>query len=234
MSSRLCTICVRAGSKGVLNKNIKVINGSPLLSYTIMQAKESKLFDLVAVSSDSPEILKIANEFGADILVERPDELATDTAAKIPVIQHCAREASRISGKNFSVVVDMDATSPLRSVDDIIGSVKLLESSGSKNVITGSPSRRSPYFNLVEVGADSVVRLSKSLDKKIVRRQDAPKCFDMNASIYPFTWDGLMNCSGVFLDDTRFFEMPEERSIDIDSELDFEFVEFLMRKNERK
>ena len=88
----------------------------------------------------------------------------------------------------------------------------------------------SPYFNLVELGEDDIVRLSKKLDKPIVRRQDSPKCFDMNASIYVWTRQALIDFPTVFNFDTRLFVMPEERSVDIDNELDFEIVEFLMMK----
>jgi CMP-N,N'-diacetyllegionaminic acid synthase len=213
--SRVCTICARGGSKGVRGKNLREMHGKPLLAYTVEQAKASGLFDVVAVSSDSSQILEIANRFGADLLIERPAELATDTAAKLPVIRHAVAEAERQSGRTFGTLVDLDATSPLRNVDDIRAAVALLEDTGSGNVITAMPARRSPYFNLVELNDRGQVVLSKPVATPFVRRQDAPLCFDMNASIYVWRRDTL-------------FVMPEERSIDIDSELDFQFVEFLI------
>ncbi|MCT7958216.1 cytidylyltransferase domain-containing protein [Laspinema palackyanum] len=227
---RICTICARGGSKGVKNKNIRDLLGQPLIVYTLRQAQECQLFDIIAMSSDSQKILDIAQNYGVDILVNRPPELATDRSAKIPAIQHCVEEVERLSGQKFDVVVDLDATSPLRLPEDIQSAVSLLETEKISNVITGTPSRRSPYFNLVELGRDSVVRLSKPLNQPIVRRQDSPKCFDMNASIYVWQRDVLFNATTVFNPDTRLFLMPEERSIDIDSELDFEIVELLMRK----
>ena len=228
--SRICTICARGGSKGVKNKNIRNLAGKPLIAHTLEQARASGLFDLIVVSSDSPAILDMACNHGADLLVERPTKLATDTAAKLPVIRHCVEEAERISGKRFDVVVDLDATSPLRLVADIQGAVDMLEREKISNVITAAPARRSPYFNLVELGEDGVVRLSKPPGKPIVRRQDSPKCFDMNASIYVWQRAALFDYPTVFNDDTRLFVMPEDRSTDIDNELDFEIVEFLMRK----
>ena len=228
--TRICTICARAGSKGVKKKNIRQLAGKPLIAYTIEQAKSSGLFDVIAVSSDSGEILSVASGCGASILVERPVELATDTASKVPAIQHCVREAERIVGKQFDVVVDLDVTSPLRIIEDIRGAVELLEANSVSNVITGAPSRRSPYFNLVELDEDGVVRLSKPLEKPIVRRQDSPKCFDMNASIYVWQRAALFSYPTVFNADTRLFVMPEDRSVDIDIELDFEIVEFLMNR----
>lgn len=228
---RLCSICARGGSKGVKNKNIRELLGKPLIAYSIEQAKESGLFQAVAVSSDSSEILSIAGKCGADHLIKRPDELATDNAAKLPAIRHCVAEAERLCGITFETVVDLDATSPLRLADDITASVQLLEERNVSNVITGAPARRSPYFNLVELDENGVARLSKKLEVPIVRRQDAPKCFDMNASVYVWRRDVLFESSTVFNCDTLLYEMPEERSIDIDSELDFRFVEFIMRNS---
>jgi len=115
-------------------------------------------------------------------------------------------------------------------VEDICGAVDLLERNHVSNVITATPARRSPYFNMVEIGNDGVVRLSKFLEEPIVRRQDSPKCFDMNASIYVWTRATLFECPTVFNTDTKLFVMPENRSIDIDSELDFEIVELIMRQ----
>jgi CMP-N,N'-diacetyllegionaminic acid synthase len=224
--SRICTICARGGSKGVKDKNIRDFAGRTLIGYTLEQARTSGLFDLIAVSSDSPAILDMARKYGVDLLVERPPELASDTAAKLPVIRHCVEEAERISGKQFGVVVDLDATSPLRLVADIQGAVDMLEREKISNVITAAPARRSPYFNLVELGEDGIVRLSKPPEKPIVRRQDSPKCFDMNASIYVWQRAALFDYPTVFNADTRLFVMPEDRSTDIDNELDFEIVEF--------
>lgn len=227
---RICTICARGGSKGVENKNIRELLGKPLIAHTIGQAVRSKLFDLVAVSSDSQMILDIAQTWGAGFLVTRPQELATDNAAKLPAIKHCVATAEVLLGVQYDIVVDLDATSPLRKVEDIKAAVELLEQHNVSNVITGTPARRSPYFNLVELNETGIVQLCKSLTKQIVRRQDAPECYDMNASIYVWQRDALTNNSSIFNKDTLLYVMPEERSVDIDSELDFEWVSFLAAK----
>ena len=195
-----------------------------------MQAKASQLFEFVGISSDSPQILEIAKEWGADYLIQRPTELASDQAAKLPAIQHCAQKIEQLSKRTFDVFVDLDATSPLRNVEDIRGSVQLLEERGVPNVITGTPARRSPYFNLVEMDENGAVHLAKKTAIPIVRRQDAPKCYDLNASIYVWTRQALFESPSVIAHDTRLYVMPEDRSIDIDSELDFEWVTFLMKK----
>ncbi|MDF2529663.1 MAG: flagellar modification protein [Gammaproteobacteria bacterium] len=228
--SKLCTICARGGSVGVKNKNIRVMAGKPLIAHSIAQAKQSELFDLVAVSSDSDEILRVAKEWGADFLIKRPDELANSAAAKIPAIQHAVKTVEDHFNKRFSVLVDLDATSPLRKVEDIKGAVEMLETAKANNIITAAPSRRSPYFTMVELDEHGVVRLCKPLDKAVVRRQDAPKTYDMNAAVYVWQHDSLFSSDKLFNDKTFLFVMPEERSLDIDTELDFELVEYLMLK----
>lgn len=231
---RICTICARGGSKGVPNKNIRNLLGKPLIAHSILQAKSSGLFDAIAISSDSSQILDVAKEWSADYLIKRPDELATDLSAKIPAIKHCVIETEKLDKCTYDVIVDLDATSPLRDIKDIKGAVELLEKKGVSNVITGTSARRSPYFNLVEVDESGVVRLSKPLAVPITRRQDSPKCFDMNASIYVWCRKSFFENESIFLSDTALYEMPEERSVDIDSELDFEFVTYLMSKKDKK
>ena len=228
--SRLCTICARGGSKGVPGKNVREMLGKPLIAHSIEQARQSGLFEAIAVSSDSDAILDVAKKFGVAVAVRRPDEMASDTAPKLPAIRHCVETAERMLGRTFPVFVDLDATSPLRRSEDIIGAVRLLEEKRVSNVITGAPARRSPYFNMVERDANGGVHLAKKLNVPVVRRQDAPPCFDMNASIYVWRREAFFRNPSVFYDDTLLFEMPEERSIDVDSELDWEFVSLLMKR----
>jgi N-acylneuraminate cytidylyltransferase/CMP-N,N'-diacetyllegionaminic acid synthase len=214
----------------VAGKNTRLLLGKPLLAHSIEHARQSGMFEAVAVSSDSDAILDIAARCGVDYLIRRPAELATDTAPKLPVIRHCVQEVERRAGHEFETLVDLDATSPLRNVDDIRNAVELLETAGAPNVITAMPARRSPYFNLVELRDDGAVQLSKPPASAIARRQDAPRCYDMNASIYVWTHAALFSGDTVIGPGTRLYVMPEERSIDIDSELDFEFVEFLLAR----
>lgn len=225
--TRICTILARGGSKGVPGKNIRLLAGKPLIAHSVEQARACGLFDVIAVSSDDDAILSAGQEAGADMCVVRPPEMASDKAAKLPAIRHCVERVEEALGRAGDLIVDLQPTSPLRLAEDIRGAVDLLETSGADNVITGSPAKCSPYFNLVEERADGTVGLSKPTDPPIVRRQDAPRTFDMNGSIYAWRREVLMSDAGLFLPGTRLFEMPVERSADIDTELDFAFVEFL-------
>ncbi|MCT7614605.1 acylneuraminate cytidylyltransferase family protein [Aliarcobacter butzleri] len=229
MSNILCTICARGGSKGVKNKNIKELNGKPLIAYTIEQAKASGLFDHIVISTDSDDIANVAKEYGAEVFFKRSEEMASDTAGKLDVIKDAFEKSEKYYNKTFDYLIDLDATAPLRIVEDIINSFKQFKENDNDNLITAMPSRRSPYFNLVEQDKDGKVYLSKKLDSSVLRRQDAPKSYDMNASIYIWKRDIILNKNSLFLEKTGLYVMPEERSIDIDNELDFKFVEFLMK-----
>jgi len=228
---RIAQICARGGSKGVPGKNIRPLLGKPLIAHTIRQAKSCGLFAAVSVSSDSEEILEVSRKWGADFAVRRPADLAADETPKIRAMRHCAGETERLLGKAARTVVDLDATSPLRTAGDIAGAVRMLEERGVSNVLTGAPARRSPYFNLVETDARGVARLCKPPAVPVARRQDCPRCYDMNASIYVWKREALLKDDDrMFREDTLFYVMPEERSWDVDSELDFEIVEMIAKK----
>jgi N-acylneuraminate cytidylyltransferase/CMP-N,N'-diacetyllegionaminic acid synthase len=229
----LCTICARAGSKGVTNKNLRPINSKPLIVYSIEQALATKLFDQIVVSSDSAEIRNVALANGATYAVERPFELASDTAPKLPAIRHCVESSEKKFGQ-FEVIIDLDATAPLRNPEDILGALELLKTTNSDNVITGTPAHRSPYFNLVETNEQGIVHLSKQPRAAVDRRQDSPEWVDMNASIYVWRRHALFENETLFTKSTRLFVMPRERSIDIDSQADFDMVEWLMTKGNTK
>ena len=232
--SILCTICARGGSKGVNNKSIKSINGKPLIAYTIEQAKASGLFEHIVVSTDSDDIANTAKKYGADIFFKRTAELAGDKSGKLDVIKDAFIKSEEYYNACFDYLIDLDVTSPLRNIEDITNAFKQFLEKHNDNLITVMPSRRSPYFNLVEVNASGKVHLSKKIDQCVIRRQDAPKSYDMNASIYIWKRKIILNETSLFLKSTGLYVMPEERSIDIDSDLDFKFVEFIMKEKDVK
>jgi CMP-N,N'-diacetyllegionaminic acid synthase len=223
---RLCTVCARGGSKGVKNKNVRLLHGKPLIQHTILQAIESKLFDEIAVSSDSREILEAAREAGATRLITRPLELASDASDKSPAIVHCGREVERLTGKAFDIFVDLDASAPLRTIRHIKEAVALLESGDVSNVFTVCHSRRNPYFNMVEVDASGQPKLCKTIDPPPVRRQDTPAVYDMNASIYVWRRQEYFALGApVLANKTAMYVMPEFTAFDLDSEFDFAVIE---------
>ncbi len=227
--NNLCTIGMRGGSKGVPNKNLRELHGKPLMAYTIEQAKESGLFRHIVVSTDSEEIAETAQNLGAEAWFLRPPELATDEAPKLPAIHHAFLESESHYGQQFDVLVDLDVTSPLRLVDDIKDAYDQFQDEDADILVTASPARRNPYFNMLEK-VNGRIRIVKQMDKLPVRRQDAPQVYDMNASIYIWKRDALLKRDTLFTENTSLFVMPEERSVDIDTEIDWDFVEFILSK----
>ena len=234
MNSTLCTICMRGGSQGLKNKNLKIINGKPLMYYTISQALKSKIFDKVVVSTDSKKILKLAKSYGADGWFLRPKKLSSNSSSKVAAIKHAFMEAEKFYAKKFNFIVDLDVTSPLRKVEDIIKAYKFFLRKKSDVLITGSKSRHNPYFNIVEI-VNGKPRKVKNVKRDVFRRQDAPKTYDMNASIYIWNRKTLLKSFTAALEKSAkwkiiFYEMPKERSIDIDNEFDFKLVEFFLKQ----
>jgi CMP-N,N'-diacetyllegionaminic acid synthase len=220
----IASICARGGSVGVPGKNIRLLNGKPLIAHTIEQALSLKSIDTVYVSTDSPEIAEIARQYGACVPYLRPAELATSNAAKVPVIQHLCDWVFLNHG-GFDRVVDLDPTSPLRTVDDIVACLSLLDAD-TDAVITAFESEKSPYFNMVEQKSDGNIGLVCKPAGVVVARQQAPRVYSMNASVY--VWHRHTLSKGLWSSRLKLYVMPRERSIDIDSPLDFAIVEMLM------
>ncbi|GJM07320.1 MAG: posttranslational modification protein [marine bacterium B5-7] len=224
----LCSICARGGSQGVPDKNIKELAGKPLILHTVEQAVDAACFDKIVVSSDSERILSVVENSGVDYLVRRPETLATEHSAKIPVIRHLLDASEREFATHFDVVVDLAVTTPLRSADDIRSAVTTFLDADAANLVSATLTDQSPYFNVVEVDEKGRIVLSKPLGKPLTRRQDAPKCFSLNGAIYIWRRDVLSEEDRLLLDDTILFELPQERSIDIDTAFDFSLVDALL------
>lgn len=226
----ICTICARGGSQGVPRKNVRDLLGKPLIAYTIEQAKACHQIDAVYVSTDDDEIAEVARAYGANVPFMRPKELATSEAGKLPAILHLVDHVAA-SGVKISRIVDLDPTSPLRLVSDIDAALSLLDDT-TDVVITGYEADKNPYFNMVEAKEDGQMRLVKTADGAVLARQAAPKVYAMNASIY--VWHAHSVRTGLWSGNTRLYEMPHERSVDIDNEIDFKLVSLLMGEVDAK
>ena len=224
---------MRAGSKGVVNKNLKLINNKPLLYYTINQAKKSKIFTKIVVSTDSNKIAKISKKYGAEVFFKRPKKMSSSTSPKIPVVRHALIKSEKEFDLKFDYIFDLDVTSPLRTVNDLQKSFKKFKKNNSDNLISATKSNKSPYFNQIEFKKSKydIVKRIKNFPK---RRQDSPKVYDMNASIYIWKRNKLLSSDNLFTNKTSLYLMPPERSCDIDTLLDFEFVNYMILKNEKK
>tara|TARA_A100001015_G_C14984061_1_gene710742 strand:- start:521 stop:1225 length:705 start_codon:yes stop_codon:yes gene_type:complete len=227
----LCVICAREGSKRLKNKNFKKLFGKPLIYHTIKQAIDSNIFDEIVFSTDSDKLKKLAIKFGAKAWFVRPKILSNDKAAKMPVIRHAILEAEKKFNYKYDFICDLDVTSPLRKIDDIKNAFKKLKSSKQDMLISGNVSRKNPYFNMVQKNGKYSLKLVIKPKKFIVRTQDAPKVYDLNASIYFWKREACFKQIGPFCKKTLFYEMPYNRSIDIDSLSDFKMVDFFGKSN---
>ena len=235
MIERIAIIPARGGSKGVPNKNIKLLNGIPLITYTIQQAIQSKLFSKVVVSTDSQKIANVALAAGAECWFLRPKYLSLDKASKLDAIRHAVSKAESKFNTSYDFVFDLDATSPLRKVSDIKKAFKCFLGSKASNLITATPARKNPYFNMIEYSGKKI-KLVKSIKdlSSPQARQAAPKVYDMNASIYIWKKSALFEDTFLVNKNTALYEMPEERSIDIDTMIDWYLVELIMKLNLKK
>ena len=221
----LCTICARKGSKEIKNKNIKNLFGKPLILHTLDLAKKIKVFNKVAVSSDSKKILNICKK-KSDILIHRPRHLSNDTIPKIQVIKHALKYSEKKFKTKYDAIFDLDVTSPLRLKSDVYKAFKIFKRKKADNLISVNPSHKNPYFNMVEK-KNGKLKLVKENKKKYYSRQKAPSVFEVNASIYIWKRKALFKSKTIINNNTVMFIMPKLRSIDIDSDYDFKLIKAL-------
>lgn len=228
----LCTICARGDSKGVKNKNIRLLSGKPLIAYTIRQALKWGKARHVIVSTDSKKIANIAKRYGAEIPFMRSKELACDNAPKLFSVRDALIESEKIFKEKYDIVVDLDATAPIRKIKDLDNSLKIFIKKKPKTLFSVVKTHGNPYFNMVENKGNGFVKLCKESLREVVARQKAPKVYSMNASIYFYARKFLLNQKHTmpFSDKTAIYIMDELSTYDIDSEIDFKFIEFLFKE----
>ena len=231
----LITICARGGSKGVPGKNIRSINGKPLIAHTISIAKKVfKDFNpIIAVSSDSKEIIKIAKDYGLNSkMYIRPQNLASDESGKVPVITDVLNYHEKLNNQKFDFILDLDVTSPLRTIFDIEDSFKMFfNEPEALSLFSVSPAHRNPYFNMVEKKENNFFNLVKTPIKTILSRQKGPKVYDLNASFYWFRREFFENNNKSQITEKSLIYEVNHICFDLDNSIDFEFLEFLINKN---
>jgi hypothetical protein len=225
----LCTICFRKGSKGLQNKNIKYIFGKPLFKHTVDQAIKSKIFDNIIISSDYKNLHKYIKFSKNLIFLKRDKKLSNDRVGKLDVIKNAARHAEKIQKKKFDIFFDMDVTSPVRTIDDIKNALSYFIRGKYDNLITATLSKKNPYFNMVEI-IKKKVGLSKKKKQNLLRRQDAPKVYSMNASMYIWKRNFFFKNKNIIGKKTGLYPMTSISSYDIDNELDFEINKLIIKK----
>ncbi len=223
----IAIITARSGSKGLKDKNIKILNGKPLIAYTIEAAMSSGCFDCVHVSTDSLEYAEIAKQYGAEVPFLREKNLASDTASSWDVMRSVI-EKYACMGQDFKCAMLLQPTSPLRTAEDIQNAFVLLNEKNAEAVIGVCEIEHSPLWCNVLQEDGNMKGFLKTEYR--VPRQQLPVYYRINGAIYLVNTDFLMKHGNVFDKDSYAYIMPKERSVDIDSMVDFLFVEAYMRE----
>lgn len=222
----LAIIPARSGSKGLKDKNIKELNGKPMIAYSIETAKNSSIFDDIIVSTDSQQYANISLEYEASVPFLRPEYLSTDTATTNDVVEYTIKELMKLR-KEYDYFVILQPTSPLRKAEDILGAVKLLFEKNANSVVSVCEVEHTPlYMNTL----DETLSMDNFLPKDVKsRRQELPKYYRLNGAIYLSKVDYFLKYKNLYKEKSYAYIMDKNRSIDVDDEFDFMIVESFVR-----
>ncbi len=228
--SNYAFIFARGGSKGLPGKNIKKLNGIPLIAYSINVAMSIESIKEVFVSTDDSEIASVAKEYGATV-IRRPENLATDNSPEWLSWRH-AIEWVRCNRGSISQFISLPATSPLRNKQDVNAALVRLRDTGADICIGITPANRSPYFNMVTEKNNSELHLVITPEGEVSRRQDAPAVYDITTVVYAANPEFIMSHNSLFSGKVVGVEIPKERAVDIDDIYDFLLAEVIISKKE--
>jgi CMP-N,N'-diacetyllegionaminic acid synthase len=228
----LITICARGGSKGIPGKNIRNLNGKPLIAYSIEIARafSEKNDAILTLSTDSYLIKDVASKFGLNTEYIRPQEFATDKAGKIITINDVLLFEEKRLKIRFDYILDLDITSPLRTLKDLEDAFIMIQ--GNKdalNIFSVSPPNRNPYFNMIEPTENGFCKLVKD-DFIIKSRQQAPAVYDMNASFYFYRRSFFDEGWETAITKKSMYYLVPHVCFDLDNSIDFTIMELLLRE----
>lgn len=234
MKQILITLCARGGSKGIPRKNVKILGGKPIIAYSIEAAQKfaANVSDRVqiALSTDAKYIKEVAANYGLTTDYTRPEFLATDEVGKIEVWEHILISEEQKTKTKFDYLLDLDITSPLRSVDDLInGYTEILKDDLALNLFSVNKAERNPYFNMVESDGAGYFKLVKN--GNVLTRQSAPSVYSLNASFYYMRREFFNHKVKSVVNNRSLIYCMKHLCFDLDEMEDFEFMEFLMANN---
>lgn len=229
----LAIIPARGGSKRLSGKNIKILNGKPLIAWTIEAAKKSQFITRLVCSTDTSEIAEVAKKNGAEIPFMRPKKLATDTAKAIDNYIFTIEELKKRENNIYKDFVVLQPTSPLRKANDIDKAIDLFREKDAESVISYSEALHPPVW-AKRIDNNKKIKNYFQEDVSNKNRQKIPIAYMPNGAIFVFRYSLLKNKYTYYSDETYAYVMPNERSIDIDNLIDFEFAEFIMRRESEK
>lgn len=229
MVSTLAVITARGGSKGIPRKNIKDLAGKPLIAYTVEAANASTLLTRCIVSTDDEEIAATARQYGADVPFMRPAELAQDHSTSMEVVQH-ALNTLRAQGEKYEYLMILQPTSPLRTAADIDACIHIATETGADSVMSMYELEDFSLKKLKRINEEGrILPYLEAEGAESTRRQDANAVYKRNCAIY-LTKTACIEHGDLFGADSRAYVMPLERSVDINSPVDFELAEFFLQR----
>lgn len=222
-------IFARGGSKGLPGKNIRLLEGRPLVAWSIGHALAVPRIRRVIVSTDCPEIAAVARANGAEVPFMRPAELAGDRSSEWLAWRHALGFLWKQEGSLPEAMISVPTTAPLRNPGDIEKCLDEFARGGADVVVTVSEALRNPYFNMVSISTDGMARLLFTPDVGISCRQQAPAVYDMATVAYVADPEFVLSHDGIFEGRVRAVQVPKERAVDIDTLADFQIAECLLR-----
>lgn len=234
--SVLGVIPVRGGSERIPRKNLKEVAGKPLVAHAIAQAERAATLDEVVVSTEDDAIRRVAREYGGNVPFERPAELATDTAPSAAVVDHALSWFENERGETFETVAKIQATTPRRTPADIDGAIRTLRDADAKSVLSVVECRTPPVWAVYE-GEDGLEPFFEGYlwtDDRVPRSQDVPTLYYPNGAVFAARTAAFRRGESFYTDRTVGYEMPPERSIDVDEPFDLHLVRALAEYDDRR
>lgn len=225
----LAIIPARSGSKGLKNKNIKKINGKPMISYTIEAAVKSGIFSNIIVSTDSHKYAEIAKNDGAEVPFIRPKKLGTDESTTTEVILHAISEMEKSNDERYDYFMLLQPTSPLRTAENIKKAYSLLKEKNANAVVSVCETDHNPLWSNT---LDESLSLDNFIDKKKdQRRQELPTYYRLNGAIYLAKVNYYKKYNNFYTNKSFAYIMNKRESIDVDDIIDFRLAEILLEEN---
>ena len=226
-------VFARGGSKGVPGKNLRVVGDQSLIQRAVTQAKQARHVTRVLCSTDSQEIADEAARFGAEVPWLRPAELAQDTSREWDSWCHMVRFL-RDQGDYPKYLMAVPCVAPLRTLEDLNKCTDLAASSGADVIMAVSDAHKNPWFNMVTINeTTNQVRLVNEPAKRIYNRQAAPQVYDVSTVAFIIKCDYLLEATSIYDGETRAVILPKTHCVDIDTEDDIAYAEFLLARREK-
>lgn len=220
-------IFARGGSKGVKDKNIRVVGGKPLIAHSIASALASQAIGRVVVSTNDARIAEAARSYGAQVL-DRPDDLAGDTTPELLAWRHAIdRHEDLFNGPQAQPFISLPATSPLRSHEDVDAAVARFREQSCDILFGVTPAHRNPWLNMVRVGEDGFLQVVMP-GSSAVRRQDVPPVYDVTTCVYVGDAGYLRRCERLMQGRVGYVIIPPERSLDVDTHFDLHLADLML------